>query len=439
MRSDAIALLCLAGLGPSSLLEAYEVPPPEPGFVSLFDGKDLTRDFVIKGNPASWKVVDGTIVAVAGGDRIMSKEKYDNFVLRLEWKVTKFGNSGIFIRVPSQDDGRSWETGFEVQISNERDSSGKGRDNSHCTGSLYGIQDVNPRPDDSPDVWHSYEITCVLNKIRVKVDGTQVTDADYEKIPAMRQRPLRGYVGLQDAHAKDPGSKVEYRNLRIQRLNADGLIPGFTSISNDPSRWRKIKTGHGAGGLWTHAGGVWTGQQDPPGSGNGGVNVTDATYGDFELIAEVQPCWGCDSGIFLRSTGEGSCYQIMVDYYAGGNVGGIYGEGLVPSLNARNYNFEADGTVKPISELKDVLPLATDPASWPHWWRKDDFNEVRARIRSNPPTIDVWVNGLYLTHFVDTEKRLPDRGAIGLQVHGGKSWPAEGKVAYRNLFVRELK
>ncbi|SHG55486.1 protein of unknown function, partial [Fodinibius roseus] len=41
--------------------------------------------------------------------------------------------------------------------------------------------------------------------------------------------------------------------------------------------------GHGTGGRWTVEQGVITGQQDPPGSGNGGILMTDQAYGDFEL------------------------------------------------------------------------------------------------------------------------------------------------------------
>ena len=89
-----------------------------PGYVSLFDGKNIENHFVIKGKRESWQVVDGVIHSTPGGDRIMSRKQYKDYVLRLEWKVSKNGNSGVFIRVPSQDDGQPWITGFEIQITN---------------------------------------------------------------------------------------------------------------------------------------------------------------------------------------------------------------------------------------------------------------------------------------------------------------------------------
>ena len=99
-------------------LAAYENPPTEPGFRSLFDGKNIEEHFIIKGKKESWTVKDGVIHSLRGGNRIISKEQYGDFVLRLDWRISDQGNSGIFIRVPGQNDGAPWVSGFEVQISN---------------------------------------------------------------------------------------------------------------------------------------------------------------------------------------------------------------------------------------------------------------------------------------------------------------------------------
>lgn len=48
-------------------------------------------------------------------------------------------------------------------------------------GSLYGLAAVDPRPDESAEVWHSYEIHCVGNRYTVIADGVtcvQSTDAN---------------------------------------------------------------------------------------------------------------------------------------------------------------------------------------------------------------------------------------------------------------------
>src|SRR5262249_45037530 len=47
--------------------------------------------------------------------------------------------------------------------------------------------------------------------------------------------------------------------------------------------------------------------------GQGGLLLTDRRYDNFELYIEVKAAWGCNSGIFLRSTEGGSAYQIELD------------------------------------------------------------------------------------------------------------------------------
>ena len=72
--------------------------------------------------------------------------------------------------------------------------------------------------------------------------------------------------------------------------------------------------------------GAIVGSQDVP--GNGGILLTDETFGDFEVALEMRNDYGPDSGLFLRSTETGKCFQAMIDYHSGGNLMGVYGEGL---------------------------------------------------------------------------------------------------------------
>src|SRR5512133_572680 len=87
--------------------------------------------------------------------------------------------------------------------------------------------------------------------------------------------------------------------------------------------WHKPakRIGHGTGGNWMVEGGALVGEQDPPGSGNGGILLSDEKFGDFELDYEMLCDWGPDSGVFFRCTEEGHGFQMFVDYHNGGNVG----------------------------------------------------------------------------------------------------------------------
>lgn len=83
------------------------------------------------------------------------------------------------------------------------------------------------------------------------------------------------------------------------------------------------KTGHSgksknkSGGKWVVESGAIVGSQDEP--GNGGIVITEKQYGDFEVALEMNNDDGPDSGLFLRSTDTGKCYQAMIDYHKGGN------------------------------------------------------------------------------------------------------------------------
>ena len=61
--------------------------------------------------------------------------------------------------------------------------------------------------------------------------------------------------------------------------------------------------------------------------GGGGILLTDRKFKNFELYMEVKPDWGCDSGLFFRSTEWGAAYQVTMDYLPGGGIGAVICEG----------------------------------------------------------------------------------------------------------------
>jgi hypothetical protein len=197
-----------------------------------------------------------------------------------------------------------------------------------------------------------------------------------------------------------------------------GSIPeGFTSIFNGSNLagWHISMTNHhGNTREWRVIDGAITGRQDMP--GNGGILLTDKRYRDFEVYLEVKPDFGCDSGLFLRSNSNGQAYQVMLDYLQGGNMGGIYGE-----------------------RLEGVKAMPSQ--GWDKLWKKDDWNALRARIESNPPRIQVWLNGAKITDFQDTANHAAggaEDGMIAVQVHGGQRWVEGGYHRFRNIAVKEL-
>ncbi|MEW5980337.1 MAG: DUF1080 domain-containing protein [Acidobacteriota bacterium] len=232
--------------------------------------------------------------------------------------------------------------------------------------------------------------------------------------------------------------------------------PGFRSLfnGNDLSGWHKnpVKIVHGTGGHWIVEDGAITGEQDPPGSGNGGILLSDETFGDSEVAFDTKPDWGIDSGFFLRSNEKGECYQIMIDYYDGGNVGEIYREGLDGWSNQTLQIFGVfqDQEKKILSGTraqqakKDEYGAGGKArialANWSKVWKVNDWNTIRARVEGEPPTITTYVNNRLISRFVSDKsfEALGSKGRLGLQVHGGKTWPKGAKVRFRNIQVKQL-
>ena len=224
---------------------------------------------------------------------------------------------------------------------------------------------------------------------------------------------------------------------------AEARDDGFTPLFDGQSMkgWHvSAKTGHSrasknqSGGKWVVEDGAIVGSQDIP--GNGGIIITDEKFGDFEVVLEMNNDFGPDSGLFLRSTEDGKAWQAMIDYHSGGNLMGIYGEGLGGKPHVRNYSFlKTPETIQVATNSSVQLPVL--PESWRHFWRHGQWNELRARIVNNPPTITTWINGVRIMEWAEKENRHPATGGIALQVHGGGNHTKEF-VRYRNVRVKRL-
>jgi hypothetical protein len=219
----------------------------------------------------------------------------------------------------------------------------------------------------------------------------------------------------------------------------DGFVPLFDGKTLEG--WHvSAKTGHSGasknktGGRWVAEDGAIVGSQDIP--GNGGIIITDQEFGDFEIALEMNNDFGPDSGLFLRSNDRGVCYQAMIDYHANGNLMGIYGEGL-PGGQPHVKNFSFLDKVTKIKEEKCPFALPVEPERWPEFWKHGEWNTLRARITGNPPHLTTWIRGVKFMDYTDTEKRLPDKGGIALQVHGGGDYTKQF-VRYRNIRIKVL-
>jgi hypothetical protein len=228
--------------------------------------------------------------------------------------------------------------------------------------------------------------------------------------------------------------------------------------------WHKPakKIGHGTGGHWWVENGVLQGEQDPPGSGNGGMLLSDEKFGDFELQVETRPDWGPDTGVFFRTTEEGHGFQYYVDYHKGGNVGHLRGEMpgefamkpfeifAEPESSDPPKGFRTQTDPRAAKWPPNVYEYTCTPEQWIKVWRVNDWNSARIRCTGKYPQITTWVNDLKVCHWNGETCPLPQydkervfgilgrEGMIGLQIHGGKGWPTGKVCRWRNIVIKRL-
>jgi hypothetical protein len=193
---------------------------PSEGFQPLFDGKSLAG-WVNKtddGQPnaeSQWSVKEGVLSATPGNGWLSTEKMYGDFVLRLEWRVPENGNSGVFIRVPELKSGqRPHEQGIEIQVLDDKGLQYAGKLKPYqYAGSIYGAVPAENSGYKGAGEWNQFEITCRGPKIEVTMNGNKAASADPSQLAELRNRPLRGYIGLQNH-----GSSIEYRKIEIKEL-----------------------------------------------------------------------------------------------------------------------------------------------------------------------------------------------------------------------------
>ena len=198
---------------------------PEPGFVPLFNGKDLTGWKVINGKMERWGAENGLMfVQGGGGGWLMTEKEFSDFEVRLEYKMPPAGNSGVAIRSPLAGDPAY--SGMEIQLLDDNAKQYEKLQAWQYTGSIYGVVPPSKRVVKPAGEWNEIAITAKGRQITVVLNGAKIVDANLDdhkdrvqedkekKLPAHPgiARPS-GHVGLQSHDGR-----VEFRNIRIKVL-----------------------------------------------------------------------------------------------------------------------------------------------------------------------------------------------------------------------------
>jgi len=232
-----ILLTALAASVLSATVLAAEGAPPE-GFKALFNGKDFTGWQAKQGKPESeaerakwlehWKAEGGIVRFDGQGPNLWTSKRFKDFVLMLDWRFPKTGDSGVFIRGNSKSQINIWC-------------------NNMGSGEVYGYRTDGKQPEavrkactplkkmDKPvGQWNTFVITMKGDRLTVELNGEVVIRN--AQLPGV---PPEGEIALQ-RH----GNPIEFRNIYIKALpqaKADDPVQAVIEAVEKSSIDRRIR------------------------------------------------------------------------------------------------------------------------------------------------------------------------------------------------------
>lgn len=316
------------------------VPTDDQGYLSMFNGKDLSgwQGMVGDGNPyyrygltekqlakeqaaanqqmaASWAVKDGTIEYVGTGyDNLVSAKKYKDFEMYIDWIIypgQPDGDAGIYLRSTPQvqiwDTARTW-VGAEVG-----------------SGGLYNNRKTESTPNvvaDNPvGEWNSFYIKMVGERVTVYLNGQLVVDNIVMENYWNREEGIlpEEYIELQ-AH----GSRIGYRDIYIHelpsveptKLSAEEEAEGFEMLFDGTG----LQKWHGNKVDYNVVDGEISVESRSRGSSWIGDLYTNEEYADFIFRFEFKLTKGANNGVGVRAPGVGDAayegYEVQIlDHY----------------------------------------------------------------------------------------------------------------------------
>jgi len=198
------------------------------GWQLLFNGKNLDgwRLFQGKAITGGWKVIDGVLNNSGngsdhGGD-IVTKEKFQNFELYMEWKIASKSNSGIFYHVNEKIGKAIYESGIEYQLLDDKGWPEKLHDNQY-SGANYGMNAPQNAVVKDLNEWNQTRIIVDGTHVQHYLNGVKVVDytlwdADWNSRKAngkWKDYPYYGLAKKGNIGLQDHGGLTQYRNIKI--------------------------------------------------------------------------------------------------------------------------------------------------------------------------------------------------------------------------------
>ena len=224
-----IIVTMLFGCNSSQKINGLDKKEKQEGWQILFDGKTTSGWHKYGGGQAgeSWKVNDGILSIDPsikdGGDLVTDKE-FENFHLKLEWKISEKGNSGIIFLIHESTQYKyPWETGLEMQVL-DNDGHADGKIIKHHAGDLFDLIACSKETVKPVGEWNEAEVKCINGKLDLLLNGVNVVSTtlwndNWKKlISESKFKSMPGFGTYKKGHIalQDHGDKVSFRNIRIR-------------------------------------------------------------------------------------------------------------------------------------------------------------------------------------------------------------------------------
>lgn len=251
-----VVVLALVGCEPKAPSDATKTEAANAaaadGFVSLFNGEDLSGWKIPEGDNGHWKVVDGVIDYDAMSEspskdkHLWSEKSFKDFVLKIDWRIKK--TTGLYAMPVVLPDGthKLDENGEEIKNPTPNADSGiylrgtgKAQVNIWCwpigSGEVYGYRmnkemppevraGVTPkmRADNPVGEWNRFVITMKGDRLTVELNGkTVIEDAQLPGVPEEGPIALQHHGGMnaKTGEYSPASSLMQFRNISIKELN----------------------------------------------------------------------------------------------------------------------------------------------------------------------------------------------------------------------------
>ena len=189
-----------ADAAPGKALPAKAGFAPMKGWTPLFDGKDLSAWAVSDKQKPHWLVADGMIRYDGRGGSLRTRQSYRDYMLRVDWRLPRKADTGVFIRGNKQLNIWTWSMGSGEMWEHRGRFKGPGA-NPYVPSS---------REDRAVGEWNIFLITVKSNRVTVLLNGRKVISN-----AILKDKP-ESPIGLQQH-----GDPIEFKSIYIKPLAAE--------------------------------------------------------------------------------------------------------------------------------------------------------------------------------------------------------------------------